>query len=71
MIVQIVLKGLFLYFIFIIFRSLFRGASQVQQMKEHLKNAQNGGFQGPRPGQEGSKKSAKQEDVVEAEFRHL
>lgn len=72
MIVQIVLKGLFLYFVFLVFRSLFRGVSQVNQMRDILKEAQkNQGFgQQSSSDHPGSRPKSK-EDVVEAEFRRL
>lgn len=69
MIVQFVLKGLFLYFIFLVVRSLFRGATQVNQMKEAIRQAQNGGAHTGSRGASSSKKA--NEDVVEAEFRRL
>lgn len=78
MIVQLVIKGLFLYFIFVVVRNLLRGAKQVksvkdqfEQMKAQANQYQQQGFPGQQASGQGSKKSAGGDDAIEAEFRHL
>jgi uncharacterized membrane protein len=66
MIVQLVVKGLFLYFAFLVIRSLLRGFTQVKSMKEAMENHHSHQAQGT---QQSSK--ADSSDTVEAEFRRL
>lgn len=75
MIVSTLIKFLFFYFIFLFIRNFLRGASKVNQVKEQMKahmdqmNGQ-GSFSQQGPTHSHTKTSS-QEDVVEAEFRHL
>ena len=66
MIVQFVVKGLFLYFIFLVIRSLLKGVSQVKTMKEAM-DQQREQF----TGSSSHKKAGPTQDTVEAEFRRL
>lgn len=68
MIVQLVVKGLFLYFVFLVIRSLLKGVSQVKTMKDFMEN-QNASSQNV--GRQTTRSQQKSEDVVEAEFRRL
>ena len=67
MIVQLVVKGLFLYFAFLVIRSLLRGFTQVKSMKETMENLNN------QHKSQGSSSTGAQSkgDTVEAEFRRL
>lgn len=70
MIVQLVVKGLFLYFLFLVIRSLLKGFSQVKSIKEAMDaHRDSSGAQGPRGAQ--AKKPAPSGETVEAEFRRL
>lgn len=70
MLVQMVIKGLFLYIAFLVIRSLLRGFTQVKTMKDAMREAMEN-QQTPHQGQQRSQSSSSKGDTVEAEFRRL